>query len=509
MKSSKTLTGLVTAALAASAIALSAPPASAALPFDPGFTPTSGDLVGAGSDTSQVAMHYLAEGFEGTPGFNEGRTTGRIASYQAEENPQTVTQITLPDGTTINRPNGSGAGKGRLYGANDVPEIDFARSSSGLNDAERAAGLQNFPFAVDGLKLAVSNTVPSHAPASISAADMVRIYEGDVTNWSQIGGTDGVIKPLIPQSGSGTRSFFIAQLNAAKGATVDLGTAVQEVQEHDASPIASDPNAVAPFSTGRAKGAGTTIKLTDGFSANRALYNVVRGADVGRADILAAFGPDGFLCSDAAAPLIEASGFLQLAREGNNGVCGVPTQSSVNNFAVNEVAETSTDLAATNPSPGRVDLVATVSSAAGTPTGTVTFTEGATVVAADVPIVQGRATATLDDVTAGTRTYTATLNPGDGFLASSDDVTVTVSDRVDITATAKPVKKGKVGKVKVTIPGASGEVTLLKGNKEVDSASLSGGKATLKTGKLKKKTTFTVAFGDQTEKVTVDVKKKK
>lgn len=504
MKSSKTLSGLVTAALAASAIALSAPTASAALPFDPTFTPATTDLVGVGSDTTEISMHYLAEGVEGIPGFNEGRSTGRIASFQAGGGGE----ITIPGGTTISRPNGSGAGKGRLYGANNLPEIDFARSSSGLNDAERAAGLQNFPFAVDGLKLAVSNSVASHAPASISAADMVRIYEGSVTNWSEIGGQPGVIKPLIPQAGSGTRSFFVSQLQAANGGVaVTLGTAVEEVQEHDPAPVQSDPNAVAPFSTGRAAAAGPVIKLTDGFAANRALYNVVRGADVGRADLLAAFGPDGFLCSDAAAPLIEAAGFFQLAREANGGACGVPTQSSTSNFTVNEVAETTTELAATSPSAGRVSLVATVSSAAGTPSGTVTFTEGSTVVAADVPIVQGRATATLDGVTPGARTYTATLNPGDGFLASSDDATVTVSDRVDITAKAKPVAKGKTAKIQVTISGATGEVTLLKGAKEIDSATLSSGKATLLAKKVKKNTRYTVAFGDQTVTVLVKIKK--
>ena len=46
---------------------------------------------------------------------------------------------------------------------------------------------------------------------------MVDIYKGDVTNWNQVGGTAGVIKPLIPQAGSGTRSFFVAQLKAANG----------------------------------------------------------------------------------------------------------------------------------------------------------------------------------------------------------------------------------------------------------------------------------------------------
>jgi hypothetical protein len=79
---------------------------------------------------------------------------------------------------------------------------------------------------------------------------------------------------------------------------------------------------------------------------------------------------------------------------------------------------------------------------------------------------------------------------------------------VVIKAKAKPVKKGKNAKVKVTIAGAEGEVSLLKGTREVDSSMLKSGKATLVAKKVKRTTKYTVAFGDQTAKVTVKVKKK-
>ena len=83
-----------------------------------------------------------------------------------------------------------------------------------------------------------------------------------------------------------------------------------------------------------------------------------------------------------------------------------------------------------------------------------------------------------------------------------------MSDEVVITAKAKTVKKGKNAKVKVTIAGAEGEVALLKGTKEIDSSMLKSGKATLVAKKVKKTTKYTVAFGEQTTKVTVKVKKK-
>ncbi|WP_300600977.1 Ig-like domain-containing protein, partial [uncultured Nocardioides sp.] len=196
------------------------------------------------------------------------------------------------------------------------------------------------------------------------------------------------------------------------------------------------------------------------------------------------------------------------AREANGGACGVATQAATSNFKTNEVAETTTDLAATSPSAGKVTLTATVGSTTGVPSGTVTFTEGEDVVAEDVAIVAGQAKVTLSGVEAGSHTYTATLTPGEGFLASSDDATVVVSDEVAIKAKAKTVKKGKNAKVKVTIAGAEGEVALLKGTKEIDSSMLKSGKATLVAKKVKKTTKYTVAFGEQTTKVTVKVKKK-
>ena len=59
---------------------------------------------------------------------------------------------------------------------------------------------------------------------------------------------------------------------------ITLAASVVKVQEHDAAPV-EHPNAVAPFSDGRAHGLlGTTLET--GFTASRALYNVVRRPDL-------------------------------------------------------------------------------------------------------------------------------------------------------------------------------------------------------------------------------------
>ena len=107
-------------ALAGSAIALAAAPAQAATDADdPSFTPVATDLIGVGSDTTQIAMHKAAEAYStATSGFN-------VASFAATSGGQ----ITLPSGA-INRPNGSGAGKALLYGTGNNTD-DTGSSSTG------------------------------------------------------------------------------------------------------------------------------------------------------------------------------------------------------------------------------------------------------------------------------------------------------------------------------------------------------------------------------------------
>lgn len=491
----KSLSGIVVAALAGSALAFTATPALAATQADdPSFTPVAIDLIGVGSDTIQTTLHYLAEGatVNGTavPGWNaqSPAPANRIASFAALGGGT----ITLPSGD-VNRPNGSGAGKALLYGAGDNADIDFARSSSAINATEKQAGLQAFPFALDTLKMAVSNSVPSHAPAALTNDQIVGIYKGDITDWSAIGGTAGEIAPKIPQPGSGTRSFFESQLKSMNGGVaVTYGANVAEVQEHDDTPIKNDPNAIAPFSVGRAALLGTTLRLESGFSALRALYDVVRGTDQGNPAIQAVFGEDGFVCSTAARPLIEASGFQQLATPAHGGVCGAPTSDPTSNFTLNEQVATASTLAASSPSARTAHLVARATGST-SPQGAFDFYEGDTLLQSGVPLVSGQATYDVTGAAPGSHTYTAMFVPADGFDASeaTDSVVVKTSSKITESFASK-VKKGKRAKGTVTVAlagvgnSATGLVKVLKGHKVIGKGKLSGGRVTIKLAKLAK-----------------------
>jgi ABC-type phosphate transport system substrate-binding protein len=321
-------------------------------------TPQSRDIVGVGSDTIQYALNNLADGAQTGATFTAGYNAfanGRLVSFNAL-NPSVPTSdtaaihdtITLKAGTApITRPDGSGAGKALLFGAGNNTGADFARSSSALSATEVAGNLTAFPFALDELAAAVS-AQSTNAPAAISVQQLVSIYQGTVTNWNQIGGQNGVIVPALPQTGSGTRTFFLGQLQAANGGVAIIPAAsVISVQEHDPAAFNAAPNLVAPFSVGRAGMAnatglvhlesGTANDLHPSFTAQRAVYDVVRTADATKASITGLFGTDGFLCSASAQSLIVAAGLKQLSVPLDGGVCGtkVTTTAAVSNFLTN------------------------------------------------------------------------------------------------------------------------------------------------------------------------------
>lgn len=531
-------TAVVTAGLALTAVA----PASA----DPASTPGATDLVGVGSDTTQFVVTDLINGKtvngKAVAGYNATHSP-KAASFDACTVPAGKMypcspggDITLRTGTTaIPRPNGSGAGKGLIYGSADNPAISFARSSSGLNTAEVNAGLVAYPFAVDTL---VTVTAPTtNAPATLTPQQILGIYTGKYTNWSQLGGKSGAINALKPQSGSGTLSFFTNQLQTINGGTaVTVGgkdselanpttgapcstassTCVQTlVEEHDPTLITHDPNAIAPFSLGRANLAGASaVKVVKGWSARRALYNVVRGHDSGNAGapdnanwfagtsaITGIFGTSGFICSAAARPIIEADGFKQLRSFADGGSCGLPvTSTSAPDLSVYDGDATP---AIVRASVGNRVYAAghpisiSVTGAGGTPTGTVSVNLGSW--RGRATLSSGRATI-IAPATLPVRNYAATVSySGDAtFGTASTTIGVGLTKARSVASETFPAKTARKarrfsGKVRIALSPArpikpTGVVRIYRGSRLIARASLHQGVATFKLNlaKLKK-----------------------
>ncbi|PNH21634.1 phosphate ABC transporter phosphate-binding protein [Megasphaera hutchinsoni] len=98
-------------------------------------------------------------------------------------------------------PTGSGSG----IKAVSEGRCDIGLASRNLKDEEKASGLTETVIAHDGIAMIVN---PDNPIRNVSITDIVGIYTGKITNWSQVGGKDEKIVVIGREAGSGTRDGF-------------------------------------------------------------------------------------------------------------------------------------------------------------------------------------------------------------------------------------------------------------------------------------------------------------
>ena len=82
---------------------------------------------------------------------------------------------------------------------------DIGLSSRALKDEEKASGLTETVLAYDGIAVIVN---PENPVEDLTLEDIAKIYTGEITNWSEVGGNDAEIVLIGREAGSGTRSGF-------------------------------------------------------------------------------------------------------------------------------------------------------------------------------------------------------------------------------------------------------------------------------------------------------------
>lgn len=302
--------GLV-AATAASAML----PLLAAQPAFADYAPSSTDAVGVGSDTLQNMLDFVADGDNyGDTGYNQIGNKNKLVSFDATADAnvrlaygvdggqagqatcspgtgstpgtgnQTTTNTGIPcvlnptivlrAGTqAILRPNGSGAGFKALeqdiiagHNGGTLEGINFSRASAtqsvGVTLPATSttpggyAGLDQLSIATDTLPI-LKTTTPASNAVPLSGAQLKLIYganTGSCLTWndSRIGGSSSdAIIPIIPQAGSGTRSFFLGQIGLTEAT---LGSCAQVGEENDPTALGDQTNpadAIEPMSAGR------------------------------------------------------------------------------------------------------------------------------------------------------------------------------------------------------------------------------------------------------------------
>lgn len=216
-----------------------------------------------------------------------------------------------PDVDITYDPNGSGAG---ITGASDGT-YDLGLSSRDLTDEETGEGLTATTFALDGIAIVVH---PDNPVADLSLDNIKKLATGEITNWSEVGGSDAPVVLVGREAGSGTRDGFESIVGVEDACVYE-----QELTSTGAvmAAVAANPNAFGYVSL---SAVDETVKMVtvDGVEASEATvqdgsYTIQRPfifvTKEGEELTPQAQAFVDFATSDAASDLIAGAGAVPLA----------------------------------------------------------------------------------------------------------------------------------------------------------------------------------------------------
>ena len=168
------------------------------------------------------------------------KVIGYLSEVYMEEHPNV--KITY-------NPTGSGSG----IQAVQEGRCDIGLSSRDLKDSE-AATLTSTVVAIDGIAVIVN---PANPVADLTIEQIAKLYTGEITNWSEVGGNDGPVVLIGREAASGTRDGFesITDTEDACKYSQELTSTGDVVQT-----VASNPNAIGYASLASVK---DTVKALD------------------------------------------------------------------------------------------------------------------------------------------------------------------------------------------------------------------------------------------------------
>lgn len=150
----------------------------------------------------------------------------RLQNAFSLTNPALPTTYGVPDG----QPNGSNQGIRNLSDGT----VWVAASSRPLRADEVQAGLKAVPIARDAIAVAVGINNPFQGELTL---DQLRgIYQGQITNWSEVGGPDLPIKVINRSPDSGTHDLF-EEVVLAGGSFASDGANFITVERDETTPI--------------------------------------------------------------------------------------------------------------------------------------------------------------------------------------------------------------------------------------------------------------------------------
>ncbi|MDE5816637.1 MAG: phosphate ABC transporter substrate-binding protein [Helicobacter sp.] len=194
---------------------------------------------------------------------------------------------------------------------------DIGNTGRALKEQEiEKYGLVSFPFAVDGVAIAVHKENPL---ANLTKEQASQIFSGAISDWSELGGASGAINLYVREDGSGTRDTFESK-GLEKG--TEIPQAANVVSSNGAMKIAisQDKNAIGYVGIGHLddsiKGvafedvAPTQEHTKEGtYQISRLLYMNTKGEPQGLTKLFI-----DYIYSQDGAKFIEQSGYIPLPK---------------------------------------------------------------------------------------------------------------------------------------------------------------------------------------------------
>ena len=131
---------------------------------------------------------------------------------------------------------GTGSSDGIKGAAADT--YSFGCSSRDLKTEEQP-GLKVATFAYDGIALIVN---PANTVTNLTKEQLTKIFTGEITNWSEVGGADAPIVVVSREDGSGTRSATEELLGFAEKLKADA--TIKEGNGNVQTTVAGNVNAI-------------------------------------------------------------------------------------------------------------------------------------------------------------------------------------------------------------------------------------------------------------------------
>ena len=148
-------------------------------------------LAGCGSQTAEKGA-----GLSGAVSTNGSTSMEKVIGILSEKFMDDNKGVTITYDAT-----GSGTG----IEAVSKGSTDIGLSSRALKDSEKAKGLKETTVALDGIAIIVNENSPI---ADLKTEDVAALFDGQITDWSKLGGKAGQVAAIGREAGSGTRDGF-------------------------------------------------------------------------------------------------------------------------------------------------------------------------------------------------------------------------------------------------------------------------------------------------------------